>query len=77
MATTSSLVLFNTEACHLCEQALSLLQPFLQQGVQQGMQQGVQQGVQQVAQRLRTLGVSEDIIAEAIQLNTDKLKAKK
>ncbi|MCZ6829649.1 MAG: glutaredoxin family protein [Gammaproteobacteria bacterium] len=27
-----SLLLFTTEACHLCEQALSLLQPWLQRG---------------------------------------------
>jgi hypothetical protein len=32
VATTSSLLLFSTAACHLCEQALSLLQPWLQRG---------------------------------------------
>jgi hypothetical protein len=30
----TNLVLFSTTACHLCEQALALLQPCLQQGGQ-------------------------------------------
>ena len=29
------LLLFSTAACHLCEQALELLQPFLQQGLEE------------------------------------------
>jgi hypothetical protein len=29
----SSLVLYSTSACHLCEQALALLQPWLERGV--------------------------------------------
>ena len=33
------LLLFSTAACHLCEQALELLQPFLQQGMQQGLEE--------------------------------------
>ena len=32
------LILFSTAACHLCEQALELLQPFLQGGEQQHRQ---------------------------------------
>ena len=31
-ATTCELTLFSTSACHLCEQALALLQPWLAQG---------------------------------------------
>jgi hypothetical protein len=32
VATTSNFVLYSTSACHLCEQALALLQPWLAQG---------------------------------------------
>jgi hypothetical protein len=32
LATISELLLFSTESCHLCEQALSLLQPWLRRG---------------------------------------------
>jgi hypothetical protein len=40
----NSLVLFSTVACHLCEQALVLLQPWLQQRGEQGVQQREQGG---------------------------------
>lgn len=33
VATTSDLVLYGTSACHLCEQALAMLQPWLAQGI--------------------------------------------
>ncbi|MCX2981437.1 glutaredoxin family protein [Halieaceae bacterium IMCC14734] len=33
VATTSDLTLYSTSACHLCEQALELLQPWLAQGI--------------------------------------------
>lgn len=32
-ATISNLVLYSTSACHLCEQAMVLLQPWLERGV--------------------------------------------
>ncbi len=32
MATTCKLFLYSTAACHLCEQAAALLQPYLQRG---------------------------------------------
>lgn len=33
VATTSDLILYGTSACHLCEQALAMLQPWLAQGI--------------------------------------------
>ena len=56
------LLLFSTAACHLCEQALELLQPFLQQGAQQGVLQGDQQ------HRRLSWSLSEVDISEADDL---------
>ena len=56
------LLLFSTAACHLCEQALELLQPFLQQGPQPFLQQGDQQ------HRQGSWSLSEVDISEADDL---------